>query len=232
MRPAVVTGPARPHLAAVPPAHPEVLRVLVVDALPLAGFGLRALVDGTAGLAWCGAVNNIETALSVAIRLRPHVALVDSGLDPHAAGARRLLAEQVGAVIGLVHNDRPDAAQYLRSAQAAGVAGLVARTSTPGVIVAAVRAAHTRRAFLDPALAALQSAAAVENPQRMPLSDRQRQILGLIAQGRRNGDIAETLFVSVETVRTHVKEILRRLDANDRAHAVARGYEYGLLGQS
>jgi DNA-binding NarL/FixJ family response regulator len=72
---------------------------------------------------------------------------------------------------------------------------------------------------------------AVETEHRMPLSDRQRQILRLIAQGRRNGDIAESLFVSVETVRTHVKEILRRLGAHDRAHAVARGYEAGLLGK-
>jgi DNA-binding NarL/FixJ family response regulator len=233
VRPAAAT---RPHLAAVPStgpsAAPDVLRVLVVDALPLAGFGLRALVDSTAGLSWCGAVNNIETALSVAARLRPHVVLVDSCLDPGAAGARSLLAtERVSTVIGLVHNDNPHAAQYVRAARASGVAGLVARSSAPGVIVAAVRTAHSGRPFLDPELAGLQSALTVETEHRMPLSDRQRQILHLIAQGRRNGDIAESLFVSVETVRTHVKEILRRLGAHDRAHAVARGYEAGLLGK-
>ena len=234
MRPAAA---ARPHLAAVPSAGssavPDVLRVLVVDALPLAGFGLRALVDSTAGLSWCGAVNNIDTALSVATRLRPHVVLVDSCLDPEAAGARTLLTtDRVNAVIGLVHNDNPNAAQYVRAARASGVAGLVARSSAPGVIVAAVRAAHSGRPFLDPELAGLQGGMAMETEHRMPLSERQRQILHLIAQGRRNGDIAEALFVSVETVRTHVKEILRRLGAHDRAHAVARGYEAGLLGKS
>lgn len=207
------------------------LRVLVVDALPLAGFGLRALVDSTAGLAWCGAVNNIETALSVATRLRPHVVLVDSCLDPESAGARALLTtDRVSTVIGLVHNDNPGAAQYVRAARAAGVAGLVARSSAPGVIVAAVRAAHSGRPFFDPELATLRTTL-METEHRMPLSERQSQILRLIAQGRRNGDIADTLFVSVETVRTHVKEILRRLGAHDRAHAVARGYETGLLGK-
>jgi DNA-binding NarL/FixJ family response regulator len=233
VRPAAATHPGRTHLAAVPAAAPDVLRVLVVDALPLAGFGLRALVDSTAGLAWCGAVNNIEAALSVAARLRPHVVLIDSCLDPEASGAHRLLGpDRVSTVIGLVHNDKPGAARYMRAARSAGVAGLVARSSAPGVIVAAVRAAHSGRPFFDPELATLQSAGVVEAEHRMPLSDRQQQILRLIAQGRRNGDIADTLFVSVETVRTHVKEILRRLSAHDRAHAVARGYEAGLLGKS
>ncbi|MGH3620877.1 MAG: response regulator transcription factor, partial [Sciscionella sp.] len=85
--------------------------------------------------------------------------------------------------------------------------------------------------YLDPALSMLATSvdASTTLPSRQPLSPREYEVLRLIAEGLENQAIGKTLFVSVETVRTHVKSILRKLHARDRAHAVAVAFRTGVL---
>ena len=213
-----------------PMTVPGAVSVLVVDGLPLATYGLRALVDVTKGLAWCGAARSMDTALTAIRRVRPDVVVVDSRLDRDAGGTRQLLNMCPGLrVVGLVGEGD---GEYVRAARAVGVHGLLARSAAPGLLVAAIRAVRAGRSFVDPELAPIVAGPTASNDCDEPrlLSARQHQILTMIACGQRNAEIAQRLFVSVETVRTHVKEILRRLRAKDRAHAIARGYQLGLLG--
>ena len=237
---ATIDVAARPssQLQAAPAGNgsPAVLRVLMVDGLPLAAYGLHALVGATRGLIWCGATRSVVAALAAVREVRPHVVLVDSELDPDGRGIRALKnAHPRGLVIGLVRQDARDAAGYVRAARAARVNGLVSRSAAPGVLVAAIRAVCAGQTFVDPRLEPLMrshaSGGAQGAEQPSPLSGRQLEILALISRGLRNAEIARALFVSVETVRTHVKDILRRLSVRDRAHAVARGYQLGLLGR-
>lgn len=213
------------------PDSPAAVRVLVLATQPLAAYGLRALVDHTDGLAWCGAAPSADHALAAVRRLRPHVVLVDSRLDRDARGIHALHeAHAAVRVIGLVHDNDPAAAGYLHAARAARVNGLVSQSAAPDVVIAAIRAAHCERPFLDPQLARLVTGESGVIPaQSTRLTQRQSEILRLIAHGFRNAEIAEELGVSTETIRTHAKQIMHRLAARDRAHAVARGYHLGLL---
>ncbi|SFW86258.1 DNA-binding response regulator [Amycolatopsis australiensis] len=215
------------------PAAPAAVRVLVIATQPLAAYGLRALVAHTSGLAWCGAAPSAEKALPTLRRLHPHVVLVDSRIDGDARGIHALRQARPGVrVIGLVHDDQATATGYLRAARAAQVNGLVSQSAAPAVLVAAIRTTHHERAFLDPQLAPLLAGSEVTGAlpaQAVRLTPRQLEILTRIAHGLRNAEIADELGISVETIRTHAKQIMHRLTARDRAHAVARGYQLGLL---
>ncbi len=114
---------------------------------------------------------------------------------------------------------------------AAGVHGLVWHAAPPERILQAIRLARTDGRYLDPMLVPLVPQVRTPAPGRArPLSNREDQVLRLIADGLSNQAIAERLSLSVETVRTHIKGLLRKLAARDRAHAVAIGFRLGLLG--
>ena len=103
----------------------------------------------------------------------------------------------------------------------AGASAYVAKTSAPEAIRTAVEAAATSGSFVDPA--------AEKGGARETLTRRQRQILQLVADGHSTVDVAHRLHLSAETVKTHTKAVLARLDARDRAHAVAIGLRRGLI---
>jgi DNA-binding CsgD family transcriptional regulator len=121
--------------------------------------------------------------------------------------------------------------RYLSTAITAGVQGLILRTADPNAFVEAIRSTCTERRYLDPDLAMLANGLGVRTSvtARQPLSRREYQVLQLISDGLENSAIAKALFVSIETIRTHVKNILRKLHARDRAHAVAVAFRLGLL---
>ncbi|MBO0841270.1 MAG: response regulator transcription factor [Sciscionella sp.] len=108
---------------------------------------------------------------------------------------------------------------------------MVLRSAEPAQLIEAVRRTHLERRYVDPALSVLANATRDCRDQDLlqPLSRREYQVLQLIADGLDNSSIAKTLFVSIETVRTHVKSILRKLRARDRAHAIAMAFNYGVL---
>jgi DNA-binding NarL/FixJ family response regulator len=142
-------------------------------------------------------------------------------------------------VIVTLIRDTNRSPQYLSAAIAAGVHAAVPRAIDPRRLGEAIRRAHTDRRYLDPALAALtarpkrQPAQIPGQPAAprapMPLSRREYQVLQLVAEGLENSGIAKILFLSVETVRTHVKSILRKLSARDRTHAVTIAFRGGIL---
>lgn len=230
-----MTGSSPPHPQRIPAGARiagKGLGVALVDRVPLFRDGLSNLVAHTSGLHWVGASPDARTAVVMTERLRPEVILVDSGLDPHCQLARTLAGLSPTLAVVTIVGDDERTPHFLNEAVAAGVHGLVLRSAEPGLLVECIRRAHLERRFLGPALQALRAEAAEQpahNSARLPLSRREYQVLQLIAEGMDNQTIAATLFVSIETVRTHVKGILRKLHARDRAHAISLAYRTGVL---
>jgi DNA-binding NarL/FixJ family response regulator len=112
----------------------------------------------------------------------------------------------------------------------AGAAGYLLKEAPARELVDAVRATASGATVLSPAVAARLAAHVRAPGAAAALSAREREVLVLVARGRSNRVIAEELFVSEATVKTHLQHVFDKLDVNDRASAVARGYERGILG--
>ena len=206
--------------------------VALIDGVPLVREGLSALVHRTAGLRWVGAAENPSVGVRLCERLRPDVVLVDSGLDPRGQLSHLLAGNATLGVILLV-DDAHRTTQYVAGAVTAGVRGVVLRTAQPPQLLKAIQTVYAEGRYLDAALATTLTAPVAgprhPNGRRQPLSQREHQVLQLIADGLENQAIANVLFVSVETIRTHVKSILRKLASRDRTHAVAVAFRSGVL---
>ncbi|GGP39564.1 helix-turn-helix transcriptional regulator [Saccharothrix coeruleofusca] len=205
--------------------------VALVDPVPLYREGVCAVVRRTAGVRWLGAAGRVEHALRLCEQLAPDVLLVDSVLDAQGCLASELMtAAPRVAVVSLVREPHRTV-KFVRTALGSGVRGLVPRAAEPAEVVHAILRTHQERLYLDPTLAPLAAGftPAVEAGSRRALSRREYEVLRLIAEGLENQAVADELYVSVETVRTHVKNILRKLRARDRTHAVSLAYQSGLL---
>jgi DNA-binding NarL/FixJ family response regulator len=209
------------------------LGIALVDSVPLFRDGLSALVQRTAGMRWMGATERPYSALQLCERFRPDVVLIDSALDPRNHLSNRLVGSNDNLGVLLLIGEAHRTTQYLASALAGGVHGMVLRSAEPAQLLDAIRSVHMERRYLDTALAPSLAAPADRlSPLHGPaqrLSRREYQVLQLIAEGLENQAIAKILYVSVETVRTHVKSILRKLAARDRTHAVAVAFRTGML---
>jgi DNA-binding NarL/FixJ family response regulator len=205
--------------------------VLAIDPVPLFREGLSALIDRTPGVRLVGVTANMHSAVALCERLRPDVVMIDAVLDPRCHLAQLLTNSDDSLAVLSVVRDPFRSQRYVATALAAGVHGLVLRSAEPAQLLDAIRRTHLERRYLDPELAALATGLGVRHTvtARQPLSRREYQVLQLISDGLENQAIAKTLFVSVETVRTHVKSILRKLHARDRAHAVAVAFRLGVL---
>lgn len=205
--------------------------VLVIDPVPLFREGLTALLERTAGVRQLGVTANMHNAISMCERLRPDVVLIDALLDPRCHLAQLLTTSDEACTVLSVVREPLRSPRYVAAALTSGVHGLVLRSAEPAQMLEAIRRTHLERRYLDPELAALATGLGVRHTvtARQPLSRREYQVLQLISDGLENQAIAKSLFVSVETIRTHVKSILRKLHARDRAHAVAVAFRLGVL---
>jgi len=211
--------------------------VALIDGTPLVREGLSALIARTPGLRWIGAADSAALGMRLCERLRPDVVLVDAALDPRGSLCH-LLAPKPDLGVVLLVDDARRTTQYVANALTAGVRGVILRSTQPSQLLAAIQSVHRDGRYLDAALAPVLAAPvpAQQNgalrqagAPRQTLSRREHQVLQLIADGLENQAIANVLFVSVETVRTHVKSILRKLATRDRTHAVAVAFRSGVL---
>lgn len=239
---------ARPNEQTVPigarQAGPRPTGVLVVDPVPLFVEGLCAVLAKTSSVRVLGVTANMHTAINLAERTRPDIVLLDAMLDPRCHLVRLLSsgpasggpvgagpAGPTGPAVLSVLREPLKTPGYLSAAAAVGVPGFVLRSAEPARMVEAIRRLHAERHYLDPELSALAGGLGVRQAAhvRQPLSRREYQVVQLISEGMENLEIARELFVGVETVRTHVKSILRKLHARDRTHAVALAFRLGVL---
>ncbi|SFA78423.1 DNA-binding response regulator, NarL/FixJ family, contains REC and HTH domains [Amycolatopsis marina] len=224
----------------VPTRATRGLSVAAIDPIPIFREGLAVLMQRAQGLQWAGYAASHHSALQLCEQVRPDVLLLDSGMDPQCHLLRLLVAGDTSMSVVVLVRESTRTAEYLTCAIATGAHGVVLRSGEPRRVAEAIHRAHTDRRFVDPALTAL-----IARPKRqpvpdngdgsgpargqMPLSRREYQVLQLVAEGMENSAIAKVLYLSVETVRTHVKSILRKLSARDRTHAVTTAFRSGLL---
>jgi DNA-binding NarL/FixJ family response regulator len=210
-------------LAAVPETA-EKLSCLVVDEHPVVRQGVRALLEqGFHEVELLDAASP-EAALADANGLRPDVILID---PRKAAGDTEAtlveLAERLDSPVVVFTAD--GGARQLSEALKAGVKGYVRKDSPADDLIRAIRAALDGEFYIDPALS---STIVLEEGQRT-LTARQREILQMLADGMQTDHVAQKLGLSTETVRTHTKRILAKLDADTRTQAVAIGIRNGMI---
>ncbi len=216
----------------------RLVTVGVVDTVPLFRDGLATLIERTPWARMVAHSASQQGCLVMIDQLHPDVVLLASELAPQCQFIHTLTTGGDAPRVVVVVSDPDRNPRYVAGAMAAGAYGAVARNADPHRFADAIRSVWHSHRYLDPALRALvssaeQSGAAVGDrgaqALRMPLSRREFQVMQLIAEGMENAAIAKVLFLSVETVRTHVKSILRKLSARDRTHAVTIAFRSGLL---
>jgi NarL family two-component system response regulator LiaR len=212
----------------------KAIRVLLVDDHVVVRKGLRALLDREAGVEVTGEAEDGEQALRVADRLRPDVILMDLEM-PGIGGveATRRITEthpETKVVVLTSHAAEEDVFPALK----AGALGYLLKHSAPEDVLEAIRQAYRGETVLHPAIARMvlhelhRPAAAKQAQTADPLSERELEVLRLIARGMGNQEIAETLFVGEATVRSHVSAILRKLQLASRTQAALYALRAGL----
>ena len=213
------------------------IRVLVADDQTLVRAGFRAILEVQDDLEVVGEAEDGDEAVALARELRPDVVLMDirmPGIDGIEA-TRRLLRE--GDAPRILMLTTFDLDEYVYEAMKAGASGFLLKDAPRDQLVGAVRTVAAGDALLAPALVRRLIEDFVRRPApgaRPPaelgdLTEREREVLTLIAHGLANAEIAARLFVSEATVRTHVTHILAKLGLRDRVQAVVLAYETGLV---
>jgi DNA-binding NarL/FixJ family response regulator len=217
------------------------IKVLVADDQPMIRVGIRAILDSYDGITVAGDAVDGRDAVRQARELRPDVVLMDVRMPVlDGLAATRELLDPV--------QDRPDrprvlmlttfdADHYVYEALRAGASGFLLKDSGPDELAAAVRVVAGGEALLAPAITQRLIERFVEAAPRDPashpllrsLTEREREVLTLISRGLSNGELAASLVISEQTVKSHVSRILQKLGLRDRVQAVVFGYENGLV---
>jgi DNA-binding NarL/FixJ family response regulator len=201
-----------------------VIRVLVVDDHPIVREGIVASLGVEPDVTVVASLRTAEEALDSLSRLHPDVLVLDHGL-PGASGVDTCqhLRRRAGGPAVVLLTGSPNAA-LLRRALQAGAVAFVAKDSAPSVLRDAVRAAHAGEPYIDPSLARVViDLAERSTAKRGPygLTRAELEVVALLPKGLMNREIATELGIAENTVKTHLRHALRKLDVRDRAQAAA-----------
>jgi DNA-binding NarL/FixJ family response regulator len=211
------------------------IQVVVADDDPMIRVGLRTIIDHEPDLRVVGEAADGDQVIEVVSQVRPDVVLMDirmpnrDGLDATRELIRRLKSPPRIVILTTFELD-----EYVYEALRAGATGFLLKRVAPAELLDAIRLAFTGESLIFPALTRdlLEHTyhPAPRPDQRLEsLTGRERQVLYLVAQGRSNVEIADSLFIGTETVKTHVGNILAKLGARDRIQAVIYAYETGFV---
>jgi DNA-binding NarL/FixJ family response regulator len=206
------------------------IRLLIADDHPVVRDGLSGMFSGDDGFEVIGEAANGAQAVTLACALEPDVILMDlrmpemDGVAAIAELARRKVTARV-----LVLTTYDTDSDVVRAVEA-GATGYLLKDSPRGDLLRAVRAAARGEAALSPSVAT-RLLGQVRAPAQEPLSQREFEVLELVARGATNREAAAKLFISEATVKTHLLHIYAKLGVSDRAAAVAEGFQRGLLRQ-
>jgi len=209
------------------------LRVVLADDHPVVRAGLRALIGTLDGLEVVGEAAHGEAAVREVQLTKPDVVLMDVRMPvvDGVEATRRIRAVAPGTAVLMLTMYDDDATVF--TAMQAGARGYLLKGADQDEILAAIRSVVAGQAIFGPGVAArmLSFFAAVEAQPAVPfpeLTDREREILDLLAAGRRTAVIAQELFLSPKTVSNHLTSIFAKLEVADRAAAIVRAREGGL----
>ncbi len=212
------------------------IRVLITDDETLIRSGLQLMLESQSDLRVIAEAANGEAAVDLAITHRPDVILMDiqmpkmSGIEATRKITNRDNPPRV--VMLTTFGDDENVYQALR----AGASGFLLKDSRPEDVIRAIRVVDAGEALLSPAVTRRLVDGFITSHQSLStdmsyerLTEREREIVALVAEGLSNQEIADRLFVSFSTAKTHVSHVLTKLDLRDRIHIVIYAYEHGLV---
>ncbi len=213
------------------------IRVVVADDQGMVRSGFSILLNAQPDIEVVGEAVNGQEAVTRAAELRPDVILMDVRmpvLDGLQATRQIAAADDASRVLILTTFDLDD---YVYEALRAGASGFLLKDASAGELAAAVRVVAAGDALLAPGVtrrliaefARLGAPRAVSRKNLEQLTDRETEVLGLVARGMSNGEIAAHLVVAEQTIKTHVSRVLMKLALRDRAQAVVFAYENGVV---
>ena len=203
------------------------IRILVVDDHPIVRDGIRGMFTGDERFDVIGEASDGQQAINRARADKPDVVLMDlrmPGVDGVQA-TREIVDEGLAHVLILTTYDSET---DVLPAIEAGATGYLLKDAARDELIDAVFSAAKGESVLSPPVAR-QLMGQVRQPRKSALSERELEVLRLVARGNTNREIAAQLFISEATVKTHLLHVYEKLEASDRASAVARGFELGLL---
>ncbi len=214
------------------------IKVLLADDQALVRAGFRALLDAQDDIEVVGEASDGDEAVALARRHRPDVVLMDirmPGTDGLAA-TRTISGDDRLAAVRIVILTTFELDEYVFEAIRAGASGFLVKDTEPVELLRAVRAVAAGDALLSPGVTRrliAEFATRTRSPRPAPaldaLTEREREVMGLVAEGLTNDEIAERLYVSPMTAKTHVSRAMTKLGARDRAQMVVFAYESGLV---
>jgi DNA-binding NarL/FixJ family response regulator len=214
------------------------IRVAIADDHTLVRAGFRSLIEAEPGLAVVGEAADGAEVIELARTAQPDVVLMDirmPGTDGVTATSQITGEVTVGRPVRVLILTTFDLDEYVYAALRAGASGFLLKDTPPAELLAAIRIVAAGDALLAPSVTrklirefARQSPA---SPRRAldVLTDREQEVLVLVARGLSNAEIATELFISLGTVKTHVSSMLTKLDARDRAQLIVVAYESGFV---
>jgi DNA-binding NarL/FixJ family response regulator len=220
-----------------PPELPKRGRILIADDHELARLGLRTMLTPEPDLEVVGEAGTGREAVELSRQLEPDLVLMDIRMpDLDGLAATRTIKEELPriSILILTLSEDPD---YLLEALRVGAAGYVLKDASRRDVVTAVRQVLSGESPLDPRLAAqlirrlASQRPAKERPAKHgdELTQRELDVLRLVAEGKTNAEIGQSLFISVGTVKVHVERIIDKLGVSDRTQAAVRAIELGYL---
>jgi DNA-binding NarL/FixJ family response regulator len=215
------------------------IRVVLADDQALVRAGFRVLLDTEDGFEVCGEAADGTEAVRLAREQRPDVVVMDvrmPGMDGLAA-TRQITADPELAEVKVLVLTTFDVDEYVFEALRSGASGFLLKDTEPVELLRALRVVASGEALLAPTVTRKLISEFVARPEQRKLdtsvlsevTDREREVLALVAAGMSNDEIAEHLVISPATARTHVSRILTKLGARDRAQLVVLAYESGLV---
>jgi DNA-binding NarL/FixJ family response regulator len=215
------------------------IRVAIADDQPLVRAGFTTMVSYADDLVLVGEAESGADAVAVAKRVRPDVFLMDirmpelDGLD----ATRRITGDPELAGVRIIMLTTFDLDEYVYEALRSGASGFLLKDARPEDILTAVRVVAAGEALLAPSVTRRLIGRFVAQPSPLArpssalaqLTERESEVFVLVAQGMSNAEIANRLYISLFTAKTHVSRILTKLNARDRAQLVMQAYETGLV---
>ncbi len=217
------------------------IRVVVADDQEIVRTGLGMILDADPGITVVGLAADGVEAVDLARALRPDVCLFDIRM-PRLDGVeatRRLAGPDVADPMAVVVITTFDLDEHVHAALKAGARGFLLKDAGPALLGEAVRAAAAGDALIAPSVTARLLAAFAASPggsadrpaaPREPLTEREEQVLGSLARGRTNNEIAAELYISLSTVKTHIANLMGKLGARNRVEIAIWAHETGRTG--